>query len=117
MIIIKKGYANTLRTAGIGHNNLTYTHTLFQWFLKRCNRAFFFFNLNFIAPLTYLQYIFYSTYNEPQFIFSNSKYNTYKLFTGISIYFQLNTSDYTLITPNFHSNFKAEYKAIIPCIY
>ena len=36
--------------------------------------------------------------------------------TGISIYFQVNTLDYTLIAPNFHSNFKAEYKAIIPCI-
>ena len=34
-------YSSVLESASIGHNNLTYTHTLFQQFLKRCNRAFF----------------------------------------------------------------------------
>ena len=62
-------------------NSLTYAHTLFQRFLKRCNRAFFiFYFFKFYStcnePTIHIfQYIFYSTCNEPQFIFSNIKYN------------------------------------------
>ena len=45
-------------------NSLAYAHTLFQRFLKRCNRVFFilFIFFNFIAPIMNLQYIFSNTY-------------------------------------------------------